>query len=64
MMDQQHRWDVDDEDERAGKLQIVKKDEANGFNSQRDNGSPLMLLLAILAPIIGFIIYAMIIGIW
>jgi len=63
-MDQQHRWDVDDEDERAGKLQIVKKDEANGFNSQRDNGSPLMLLLAILAPIIGFIIYAMIIGIW
>jgi|GEM_PF-3295408 len=63
-MDQQHRWDVDDEDERAGKLRIVKKDEANGFNSQRDNGSPLMLLLAILAPIIGFIIYAMIIGIW
>lgn len=59
-MSDQHRWQVDEDDDKVGKQRLVGRGDGAGFNGQRDSGKPIMLLLTLIVPIILLLIYALV----
>jgi hypothetical protein len=56
-MGDNYNWQIDEDEEQAGKHLILSRENVNGFNPQREgHGSNLVVLLALLIPLVLLII--------